>query len=137
MSEAAAFMLRLAEEYHAPAFPPESLRVLGPYFKNTEDILRGTDLGVWSERVALIDRGPILEPPSISDDIREAVCGALISRKRLYVVYRSRGETSSREMELRPLGMAVRSGLTPTLMECNTPECRNVSKSTARVNLQK
>ncbi len=111
MSESAAFMLRLAEEHLGSVFPPESLRVLGPYFRKAEDILRGTNLGVWSERVALIERGPVLEPASVPDDIRETVCGALIQRRRLHVIYRSRGEDSSREMELHPLGMVVRGGL--------------------------
>ncbi len=112
MSQSAAFMLRLVEEHLRQAFPPESLRVLGPYFRKAEDILRGTDLGVWTERVALIHRGPILEPPLVPDEIREAVCGALIRQKRLHVVYRSRGEELSQEMELHPLGMVVRGGLT-------------------------
>ena len=112
MSESAAFMLRLAEEHLKPVLPPESLRVLGPYFRKAEDILRGTDLGVWSERVALIGRGPALEPPPVRDDVREAACGALIRRRRLRVAYRGRGEVSSREMELHPLGMVVRGGLT-------------------------
>ncbi|MCY4218848.1 MAG: WYL domain-containing protein [Gammaproteobacteria bacterium] len=112
MSGSAAFMLRLAEEHLKPVFPPESFRVLEPYFKKAEDILRGTDLGNWSERVALIDRGPVLKPPPVSDNIREVVCEALIRRKRLQVVYRSRGEASSRQMELHPLGIVVRRGLT-------------------------
>lgn len=112
MSESAAFMLRLAEEHLGPVLPPESLRVLKPYFQKAEGILRGTDLGLWSERVALIGRGPVLEPPPVLDDVREAACGALIQRKRLNVVYRSRRENSSREMELHPLGMVVRGGLT-------------------------
>jgi len=112
MSESAAFMLRLAEAHLGPVFPPESLRVLEPYFRRAEDILRGTELGAWSERVALIDRGPVLEPPPVPDGIREAVCGALIRRRRLHVVYRRRGEASSREMELHPLCMVVRGGIT-------------------------
>ncbi len=112
MSESAAFMLRLAEEHLGPVFPPESLRVLEPYFRKAENLLHGTNLGAWSERVALINRGPFLQPPSVPDYIREAVCGALIRRRRLHVVYRSQGESTHREMELHPLGMVVRGGLT-------------------------
>ena len=112
MSESAAFMLRLAEEHLGPVFPPESLRVLEPYFRKAESILQGTDLGLWSERVALINRGPILDPPAVPDDVREAVCTALIRRSRLHAEYRKRGEASSREMDLNPLGMVVRGGLT-------------------------
>ncbi|MCY4147853.1 MAG: WYL domain-containing protein [Gammaproteobacteria bacterium] len=112
MSESAAFMLRLAEEHLVPVFPPESLRVLKPYLERAEGILRGTKLGLWSERVALINRGPIIEPPPVPDDVREAVCGALIRRSRLHAEYRKRGEASSREMDLNPLGMVVRGGLT-------------------------
>lgn len=111
MSESAAFMLRLAEDHLGPVLPPESLRTLGPYFRKAESILRGTDLGLWSERVALIGRGPTLEPPPVPDDIREAVCRALIRRRRLRVAYRGKGEVSSREMELHPLGMVIRGGL--------------------------
>lgn len=112
MSESSAFMLRLAEEHLGSVLPPESLRVLDPYFQKAESILRGTDLGRWSERVALIGRGPTLKPPPVADDVREAVCGALIQQRRLHVVYRGRTEVSAREMELHPLGMVVRGGLT-------------------------
>ena len=112
MSESAAFMLRLTEEHLGPVLPPESLRVLRPYFEKAKGILQGTNLGLWSERVALIGRGPVLKPPPVPDDVREAACGALIRRSCLRVVYRSRAEASSREMELHPLGMVVRGGLT-------------------------
>ena len=112
MSESAAFMLRLAEEYLWPVMPPQSLRVLEPYFRKARDVLAGTTLGRWSNRVAIIAAGPPLTPPDVPDAVWEAVSGALIRRQRIRAQYRGKHEAEAREMLINPLGIVVRAGLT-------------------------
>ena len=111
MSESTAFVLRLAADYLRPIMPPETLRVLDPYFRHAEKILAGTALGSWSDRAAIIAQGLSLTPPTISTDVQESVYEALMKRRKVAVDYRSKHEAESKRIVLNPLGIVVRTGI--------------------------
>ena len=111
MGESTAFVLRMAAEHLKPIMPPSALQRLEPYFRHAEDVLRGTSLGNWPDRAAIIGQGPTLVPPTIADDVQEAVCQALMDNRQIDVGYRSRSRSGSRRIVLNPLGVVVRAGL--------------------------
>lgn len=111
MSESTAFVLRLAANYLRSIMPPETLRVLDPYFRHAEKILAGTELGRWSDRAAIIAQGLELTPPDISADVQEAVYEALMTNRKVEVDYRSKHEAEPRRIVLNPLGIVVRTGI--------------------------
>ena len=111
MSASTAFALRLAAEYLRPIMPGSALRQLDAYFKHAAEILDGTALGRWIDKVAIIGHGPVLQPPEIRDDVREAVYAALMENRQLEVDYRSRSQPKFRRMVVNPLGLVVREGL--------------------------
>ena len=111
MSDSTAFVLRLAADYLRPIMPPETLRVLDPYFRHAEKILAGTALGSWSDRAAIIAQGLSLTPPAISADVQESVYEALMKRRKVEVDYRSKHEAESKRIILNPLGIVVRTGI--------------------------
>lgn len=111
MSESAAFVLRLAAEYLRPAIPPAALHELEPYFRHADRVLKGTALGHWRNRAAIIARGPALIPPEIPPEVHEDVCDALMGSRRLEIRYRGKHENQAREIVLNPLGIVFRAGI--------------------------
>ena len=111
MSESTAFVLRLAADYLRPIMPPETLRVLNPYFQHAEKILAGTELGRWTDRAAIIAQGLSLTPPDVSADVQEIVYAALMKHRKVEVEYRGKHETDSMRIVLNPLGIVVRTGI--------------------------
>ena len=110
MSESTAFVLRLVADYLRPIMPPETLRVLDPYFRHAEKILAGTELGRWTDRAAIVAQGLSLTPPVVSADVQETVYAALMKHRKVEVDYRGKHETESMRIVLNPLGIVVRSG---------------------------
>ena len=111
MGASTAFALRLAAEYLRPIMPGSALRQLDAYFRHAAEILDGTALGRWIDKVAIIGRGPVLRPPNIADDVREAVYAALMDNCQLQVNYRNRQRARSRRIVVNPLGLVVRDGV--------------------------
>ena len=109
MSDSTAFVLCLADEFLRPVIPHATLSLLDPYFTHAHEILDGTRLGRFSDRVALIESGFTLTPPSISYDVHDAVYEALMTNRKLEVQYRSKHSPESRLLILNPLGLVVRS----------------------------
>ena len=111
MSDPTAFVLRLAADYLQSIMPPETLRVLDPYFRHAEKILAGTELGRWTDRAVIIAQGLSLTPPDISADVQETVYEALMKHRKVEVDYRSKHEAESKRIVLNPLGIVVRTGI--------------------------
>lgn len=111
MGEPTAFVLRLAAEYLKPVMPTSVLRRLDAYFKHADRVLGETELGRWQDKAMIIRPGPQLRPPTIRDDVQEAVYTALLNNRRLEVAYRGRARTRPTMIELNPLGIVVRAGI--------------------------
>ena len=111
MSGPTALALRLAADYLKRIMPPSALRLLEPYFNRADSVIGGTALGRWTDRTAIIGPGPMLTPPSVSDDTQEAVYTALLENRKIEVGYRAKGETRAKRIVLNPLGIVVRAGV--------------------------
>ena len=111
MSESTAFVLCLAADYLRSIMPPETLRVLDPYFRHADKILAGTKLGHWTDRAAIIAQGPSLTPPDVPTDVQESVYAALMQHRKIEMDYRGKHEAESKRIVLNPLGIVVRTGI--------------------------
>ena len=78
--------------------------------KHADRVLGETELGRWQDKAMIIRPGPQLRPPTIRDDVQEAVYTALLDNRRLEVAYRGRARTRPTTIELNPLGIVVRAG---------------------------
>ena len=111
MSSPTAFALRLAADHLKPIMPPSALNLLEPYFRHANRVLKGTALGRWPDKAAIIARGPNLEPPAVPATVQDAVYTALMENRKVEVAYRAKGSTGAKPIVLNPLGIVVREGM--------------------------
>ena len=111
MSTHTAFALMLAADYLKPIMPPVALALLQPYFRHAREVISGTALGRWSDKVAIIRRGPLLLPPATPAEVQDAVYTALMESRQVEVDYRAKRREKSRRVVLNPLGIVVRDGV--------------------------
>ena len=111
MSAPTAFALRLAAEYLRPIMPPSARSLLEVYFRHAESVLEGTALGRWTDKAAIIERGPVLTPPAVPIEVQEAIYKALMENRKVEVAYRAKGRRRLRRIVLNPLGIVVRAGI--------------------------
>ena len=111
MSPPTALVLCMAREYLTAALPPGALRQLDAYFKHADRVLGDLPLGRWRDRAKIIQRGPVLKPPSIPSRIQSAVYDALLDGRQLEVDYRNRTDRRVRGLVLNPLGIVLREGV--------------------------
>ena len=111
MSPPTAFALRLAADHLKPIMPPSALNLLEPYFGHANRVLKGTALGGWTGKAAIIGRGPRLEPPAVPATVQDAVYTALVENRKVEVVYRAKGSRGAKLTVLNPLGVVVREGV--------------------------
>ena len=111
MSTHTAFALMLAADYLKPIMPPVALALLQPYIQHAREVISGTTLGRWSDKVAIIGQGPLLLPPATPAEVQDAVYTALMESRQVEVDYRSKRRAESRRVVLNPLGIVVRDGV--------------------------
>lgn len=111
MSTHTAFALMLAADYLKPIMPPVALALLQPYFQHAREVISGTALARWSDKVAIIGQGPLLLPPATPAEVQDAVYTALMESRQVEVNYRAKGRAEPRRMVLNPLGIVVRGGV--------------------------
>ena len=111
MSGATALALRMAAQHLKSAMPPTVLRQLDAYFKHAEKVLHGTALDRWRDKATIIQRGPVLEPPTIRTSVQDAVYEALLANRRVEITYRNKERKRSSRLVLNPLGLVVRAGI--------------------------
>ncbi len=111
MSPATALTFLLARDYLASLFPPATLGLLQPYFDRAQAGLESTQFHDWNKRVRAISRGPTLLPAKIDPNVQAVVYGALLEQRRFAVDYKSREDRRRKRMEVNPLGLVVRGGV--------------------------
>ena len=111
MSESSAITLRLVDEYVKLLLPPGIRKSINPYFLRASEVLRGTKLSKWMNKVFIIRRGPEQIMPEIKENIREPVYQALLEDKCLEVSYKKRGSNEISNYEVNPHGMVVKNGI--------------------------
>ena len=111
MDKTAAFALQLAAEHLQHIMPPTTLDLLKPYFKHAAGVLGQTNLGTWTEKTRIINRGPNLIPPTVPPKVQAVVYEALLDGKQFDVEYRSKAQGRAKRMTLNPLGLVFRGGV--------------------------
>jgi len=113
MEPVTALTFEMAESYLTPILPKATLELLAPYFNRAKQIMQGTSthLKDWPEKVAVIDRGPVLIKPDIDPAIQQIVYQGLLEEKQIKAVYKPRSPKQSTEYLIHPLGVVNRHGV--------------------------
>jgi predicted DNA-binding transcriptional regulator YafY len=109
-----ALTFSLAEDYLRRALPRSTLQRLEPHFKYARQVLSQSDkkrYASWPEKIRILSRGLMLQPPKVEPRVLDAVYEALLEERRLRVQYRKRGEKQAKPMEVHPLGILYRDAV--------------------------
>lgn len=111
MGSATALVLLLARQYLQGLLPGSVLQLLAPYFERAEEVLGQTQLAQWQDKVMHVERGPRLQPPEVDPAVRDVVYQALLDGHSFAADYVRRYETKPSGMEINPLGLVTREGV--------------------------
>ncbi len=117
-----ALTLELVERFLKPVLPRPSLAHLETYFKRARNTLKaapGVRLSGWPSKVRILERGQPLTPPKVDSGVLDTVCTALLEERQFKVRYRKRGEKTSAERAVNPLGLVYRSSM--AYLVCTLP----------------
>lgn len=114
MDPVTALAFEMAESYLTPLLPKATLDLLQPYFHRAGEVLNDHSeslLRKWPDKVAVIERGPILQKPDINPDVQRVVYQALLEEKTFEATYRPRGSEKIKAYLIHPLGIVSRVGV--------------------------
>lgn len=114
MEPTVALAFRLAEEHLVRLLPQATLKHLEPHFTRAQEILkplRGTKLGLWPDKVIVIDHGPGLTPPTVRPEVQDAVYRALLEDRQIEVTYKRKDAELPKSYPINPLGLVFRGGV--------------------------
>jgi len=114
MDPVTALAFEMAESYLKPLLPQATLELLQPYFHRARDVLNDQSdslLRKWPDKVAVIERGPVLQKPEINFDVQRVVYQALLEEKPIKASYCPRGAEQSKDYLMHPLGIVSRVGV--------------------------
>ncbi len=111
ISNITAITLLLVKDYLSPLLPRSVLNELNPYMSKAREVLKGTKFERWGSRVRMIQRGPLLAPPTVQAEVRDTIYKSLLEDVQVEVDYRSRGSDEFRKIRINPLGLVVREGV--------------------------
>ena len=106
----AALVLHLAERYLGDLLPKSTLDYLAPWFRTAAGVLdnHSNGLSAWRRKVRVLATGLPQLPPAIDPEVQSVVTQALLTHRRLEVVYCARDATELRQYQVNPLGLVVR-----------------------------
>jgi len=105
-----ALVFEMARGYLSPLLPTATLDLLNPYFSTAGTVLdeqKDSSLGSWANKVAVIERGPNLLPPSINEEIQSVIYQALLEEKTIKASYTKLRQQAS-DYLLHPLAIVSR-----------------------------
>jgi len=114
MEPVTALAFEMAESYLKPLLPQATLELLQPYFHRARDVLNDQSeslLRKWPDKVAVIERGPVLQKPKINADVQRVIYQALLEESPIKASYLPRGAEKDKEYLLHPLGIVSRAGV--------------------------
>jgi len=114
MDPVTALAFEMAESYLEPLLPKATLELLQPYFFRAREVLNDQSdslLRKWPDKVAVIERGPVLKKPDINPDVQRLVYQALLEEKPLKARYQPRGNNKTKDYVMHPLGIVSRVGV--------------------------
>ncbi len=109
-----ALAFHLAFEYMVHLLPATTSSYLTPHVAQARSVLAtlpGGALAAWPDQIAVVPSAPPRVPPHIDPDVLEAVHTALLTQRRLDVVYRRRGEEETKRYVANPLGLVYRDAI--------------------------
>ncbi len=109
-----ALAFHLAFEYMVHLLPATTSSYLAPHVAQARSVLAtlpGGALAAWPDKIAVVPTTPPRLPPHIDPDVLEAVHTALLTQRRLDVVYRRRGEEETKRYVANPLGLVYRDAI--------------------------
>ena len=110
MDEHTALSFQLVKEYLQPLFPPETLKMVDPWFVMSGKALasRKGDAARWQEKVFVHPPGPSRVSPRIRNKVQEAIYHAVLHEQGLKIRYLPRGAKEPKSHLISPLGLVVR-----------------------------
>jgi len=114
MEPVTALAFEMAKDYLTPLLPQATLDLLLPYFENARKVLGEQSQSLlrnWSEKIEVIERGPVLKKPVIDPLIQQTIYQALLEEKAFRASYTPRGESDSKEYIIHPQGIVSRMGV--------------------------
>jgi len=111
MSGSMAASLMMVRDYLKPVMPGNVLSELDPFFEHASEVLEDTCLKSWNRKVRILDRGPMLIPPRVDSNVREAVYEALLQDQQLAIGYKARGKERHKDYTVNPLGLVLKGGV--------------------------
>ena len=106
----AALVFHLAERYLDALLPKSTLDYLAPWFRTATKVLdnQSNGLSAWRRKVRVLAKGFPQIPPEIDPDVQSIVTHALLTHRRLEVIYCARAAAEPRQYQVNPLGIVVR-----------------------------
>jgi predicted DNA-binding transcriptional regulator YafY len=129
MSPAVALVVRMADAHLASVMPARVRDALGPYVAQADGVLTSAGWD-WVDRVRVLPVGPRTLPPTVRQEVLEAVAEAMTARKRLRLEYRKRSAEATATWDLTPLGLVLRA---PAVYLVASPEERPLQFALHRV----
>lgn len=114
MEPVTALTFEMAESYLKPLLPQATLALLQPYFSRARSVLNehsDSKLHSWPDKVAVIERGPVLQKPTINPDLQQAIYQALLEEKAIDAHYLTKTSNAAKEYLIHPLGLVSRMGV--------------------------
>jgi hypothetical protein len=111
MAPSTALVFQLVDRYLRPLLPDSTLDLIGPYFGRAREILT-TQFRNWHKNVRMVQRGPILIPPHVEEEVQRVVYSALLEGLQFTVYYRARETNDPVEYTVNPIAMVIRDGIT-------------------------
>lgn len=108
----------LAEQHLEPLLPKPTEKRMRPHFKAAANVLDSIPANkgapAWRNKVRVLQRGPKLVPPVVSELIQNAVYDALLLNQCIRITYSARNshESGVKEYEANPLGLVLKDGVT-------------------------
>ncbi len=113
MDPVTALAFQMTKSYLQPILPQATLEILTPYFTRATEILDSgqSALKAWPEKVAVIDKGPVLIKPNINPHIQNTLYQALLEEKQIKASYKKRYATTAANYILNPLAVVNKDGV--------------------------
>lgn len=108
MSSPMAISFKLMEQFLKELIPPSVLSELKPYFDSADNLLNGTGMTGWIDKVRICPRTQPLIPAKVNPEVVHNIYQALFEDQRIRVRYRNRNDDIA-EYELNPVGLVFRN----------------------------
>lgn len=114
LDPATALTYELVARYLTPLLPRRLMTTLEPQFtaaRHALDDLKGSSVGRWSSKIAVVPQTQPLLSPDVAVDVTEAVYESLLTNRRLEVSYRAIESERTKRYPINPFGLVLHGGV--------------------------